>query len=161
MHMGWKSRGRGSSDFYQNPKVGGGGVNAFWTKLPGEIPYFGFYCIFINKPIEICLEEGALIALPHFPLPLPPSTPLYASTEPSFNATKYKLNFIIQNTLLPTLLHSLGTWQPKGGLFQSGHWRSRFALKGFRKKNLQFSYTLNAHQSKVQKVSLRFKVNQT
>ncbi len=34
MHTGWKSRGRGSSDFCQKT----------W-----EVPYFGPYCIFINK----------------------------------------------------------------------------------------------------------------
>ena len=32
-----------------------GGVKALQTKLPGGVPYFGSYCIFINKSFQICL----------------------------------------------------------------------------------------------------------
>jgi hypothetical protein len=41
--------------------------------LPGGSPYFGFYCIFINKCFEICLR--GVLYLPS-PLPPPPPSPL-------------------------------------------------------------------------------------
>jgi len=45
------------------------GSQGFQEKLPGGgVPYFGFYCIFINKCFEICLR-GVL----YLPSPLPPT----------------------------------------------------------------------------------------
>ncbi len=51
MHTGWKSRKGGSSDFV---KIPGGGGQGFPGKIAwGGSPYFGFYCIFINKLIPL------------------------------------------------------------------------------------------------------------
>jgi hypothetical protein len=47
------------------------GGQGFQEKLPGGSPYFGFYCIFINKCFEICLR-GYYI----YPPPSPTSPPL-------------------------------------------------------------------------------------
>ncbi len=51
MHLGWKSRGRGNSDFCQNAW----GCRGFPDKIALRFSYFGFYCIFITKSFEICL----------------------------------------------------------------------------------------------------------
>jgi hypothetical protein len=52
-------------------KIPRGGGQRFQEKLPGGSPYFGFYCIFINKCFEFCLR-GVLYL--HSPLP-PPHPP--------------------------------------------------------------------------------------
>jgi hypothetical protein len=49
---------------------GGPGGQGFQEKLPWGSPYFGFYCIYINKRFEICLR-GVL----YLPSPLPHLTP--------------------------------------------------------------------------------------
>ncbi len=63
MHTGWKSRG-------------GGGYLKKGSRLSGKIayggvPYFGFYCIFINKFFVICL--GGLC----WPSPPPPRASMF------------------------------------------------------------------------------------
>jgi hypothetical protein len=46
------------------------GGQGFQEKFPGGSPYFGFYCIFINKCFEICLR-----GVSYLPSPLPPPHP--------------------------------------------------------------------------------------
>ncbi len=66
-HPGRKSRGGGTWCFLPKSL---GGVKAFRKNCLGGSPYFGFYCIFINKCFEICLR-GVL----YLPSPLPPTSP--------------------------------------------------------------------------------------
>jgi hypothetical protein len=57
--------GEGSSSFCQNTWEGGQGSRT----IARGFPYFGFYCIFINKSFEICLGVGPMFTLPpHHPL---------------------------------------------------------------------------------------------
>ncbi len=66
---GLKIQGRGYLMFLAKIPRGGQG---FQEKLPGGSPYFGFYCIFINKCLEICLRGVLYLPSPHL-------TPLCAS----------------------------------------------------------------------------------
>ncbi len=72
---GLKIQGTGSSDFCHNPC----GVEAFLTKLPEGVPYFGFYCIFINKSFKFRLG-GSMFTLP----PLCASMYMFHNTNPIF-----------------------------------------------------------------------------
>ncbi len=70
---GLKIQGRGYLIFFTKiPR----GVKAFRKNCLGGSPYFGFYCIFINKCFEICLR--GVLYLPS-PLPSPHLTHLCAS----------------------------------------------------------------------------------
>ncbi len=51
---GLKIQGRGYLKFFA--KIPRGGVKAFKKNCLGGSPFFGFYCIFINKCFEICLR---------------------------------------------------------------------------------------------------------
>ncbi len=65
-------------------KIQGRGYLMFFVRIPGGVkafrkncrggggPYFGFYCIFINKCFEICLR-GVL----YLPSPIPPPVCIY------------------------------------------------------------------------------------
>ncbi len=72
--------GEGVPDvFCQNPQGGQG----FQEKIAWGVPYFGFYCIFINKWFEICLR-GVL----HLPSPLPPPVCIYENKGSRMGHTK-------------------------------------------------------------------------
>jgi hypothetical protein len=63
---GLKIQGRGYLMFFAKiPR----GVKAFRKNCLGGSPYFGFYCIFINKCFEICLRGVLYIPSPHLPPP--------------------------------------------------------------------------------------------
>jgi hypothetical protein len=64
---GLKLQWRGYLMFFAKIPRGGQG---FHEKLSGGSPYFGFYCIFIDKCFEICLR-GVL----YLPYPLSPPHP--------------------------------------------------------------------------------------
>ena len=77
---GLKIQGRGYLMFFAKiPR----GVKAFRKNCLGGSPYFGFYCIFINKCFEICLR-GVL----YLPSPL---TPLCASMALGFTDGEIRL----------------------------------------------------------------------
>jgi hypothetical protein len=58
--------GEGIPDvFCQNPKGSWGKGQGFQEKLPGGSPYFGFYCIFINKCFEIYLRGYYIYPTPY------------------------------------------------------------------------------------------------
>jgi len=84
-----KIHGKGYLKFV--PKSLGG--SRLSEKMPGGNPYFGFYCIFINKYFEICLR-GASIYPPPSPL-----TPLCASMPVLETASYYdgSISFTVPN----------------------------------------------------------------
>jgi hypothetical protein len=74
MYTGWKSREGGTWCFLPKSQ---GGVKAFRKNCLVGSPYFGFFCISINKCLEICLRRVVY-------LPSPPHlTPLCASVNKS------------------------------------------------------------------------------
>ncbi len=87
---GLNIQGRGYLMFFAKIPRGGQG---FQEKLPGGggSPYFGFYCIFINKCFEICLRGVLYVPSPSPHLTPPPCASMVATVDVSNNNCTIKM----------------------------------------------------------------------